>query len=85
MGLKLASAGSVKATMTVNIDMIDFWGLMTKLLFIIGGCFLLTLCIAIAYLVYKWRRRQQFYNELHRPKDLSHFEKYMPKIKLDRS
>ena len=56
---------------------------MTKLLFIIGGCFLLTLCIAIGYIVYKWRRRQLFYRSLNEPKDIKHFDKYMPKIKVN--
>ena len=62
--------------------MVDFWGLMTKLLFIIGGFFFLTLAIAVGYLIYKWKRRQLFYEDRNRPKNIEHFEKYMPKIKL---
>ena len=68
--------------MTVNIQYLDFWGLMTNLLFIIGGCFLLTISFGVGYLVYKWRRRRLFYDNLNRPKDIDHFEHYMPKVKL---
>ena len=61
LGLKLTDPGEVSIKLTVTIDLLDFWGLMGKLLLIIGSCFFLTLTLAIGYLIYKWRRRRQFY------------------------
>ena len=73
MGIKLSQPGTVTVHLTVSITTLDFWGLMSRLLLIIGGCFVLTLSIAVAYLVYKWRRRQLFYLGANPNKDLSHF------------
>jgi hypothetical protein len=50
-----------------------------KILFILGACFLLTLIIAVSYIVYKWRRRR---NIRDRTGNISHMDKYMPKFKL---
>ena len=68
MGVKLVQAGTIPIRLTVSIISLDFWGLMSKLLLIIGGCFVLTLSLAVAYVVYKWRRRQ-----LGQGRDLRHF------------
>jgi heme/copper-type cytochrome/quinol oxidase subunit 2 len=55
------NVGSVEVSLTVSIQLLDFWGLMLKVLIILGGCFLLTISVAVAYVVYKYRRRQLFF------------------------
>lgn len=72
-GMKLTSPGEITAKLTVTIELLDFWGLMTKLLIIIGSFFFLTLAMAIGYLVYKWRRRRNIAIDRNRPNNLDHF------------
>lgn len=84
LGLRLASPGQLEISLTLTMELLDFWALMTKLLFIIGGCFFLTLSVALGYLIYKWRRRRLFFSRAAVPEtnSLVHFEQYMPKTKF---
>jgi len=61
LGLKKTRVGTEFLGITVQVTELDFWGMMVKILFILGSCFLLVLSSAIIYVVYKWRRRQLFF------------------------
>jgi hypothetical protein len=84
MGMRLTGAGQMSVSLKVSIQLLDFWGLMIKIILILGGCFLLTMSLAIAYVIYKWRRRQLFYALMNQNRDITHLDTYMPKVQLGR-
>ena len=68
----------------MSVQLLDFWGLMLKVLIILGACFLLTLSMAVAYVVYKYRRRQLFFGREVVLRDTEHLETFMPRFRLQR-
>ena len=56
LGIKLAKEGSIAITMQLEIDVFDFWDLLAKFLFILGGIFLLIFLLTLAVFIFKWRR-----------------------------
>jgi hypothetical protein len=50
---------------------------------ILGACFLLTLSAAIVYLIFKWKRRRNVIRAASVEGDITHFEQYMPKFKVN--
>ncbi len=51
---------------------------MVKIIYIMGSCFLLVLCAAIVFVIYKWRRRELIFSNEAPEKDISHLDIYMP-------